>query len=287
MKFKTKRTPIRGFYINGLKDRKLAERLQLMENLTLQAAVTFLISSETVKRQDNAIHKSEKEEIAVEHVRKGRGGRATYHGRGGSREETRSVRERENRSDRGHDDRENRSYRGRGDREYREKCAKCGYDYHDYDYCPAENQRCNYCDKKDHFARVCGENHYKNNRRVNPVEASESGEDGSFMVESDDDINEILGEVSINTINVDRKWMIRAQISKCEGGQKSIDFKLDTGASVSCLPSRLFRKNCKYLKKPKLKLLTADKKLVQTRGVVSLEVEYDGKKGEESGQYQP
>ena len=47
--------------INGLKDRKLAERLQLMEKLTLQAAVSFLISSETVKRQDKEIHKSEKE----------------------------------------------------------------------------------------------------------------------------------------------------------------------------------------------------------------------------------
>ena len=76
--------------ISGLKDRKLAERLQLMEKLTLQAAVSFLISSETVKRQDNAIHESDREEIAVEHVRKGRGGRATYHSRGGSREERRS-----------------------------------------------------------------------------------------------------------------------------------------------------------------------------------------------------
>ena len=52
-----------------------------MEKLTLQAAVSFLISSETVKRQDNAIHESEREEIAVERVKKGRGGRATYLGR--------------------------------------------------------------------------------------------------------------------------------------------------------------------------------------------------------------
>ena len=110
------------------------------------------------------------------------------------------------------------------------------------------------------------------------MEASESEEDGSFMAESDNEINECLGEVSINTINDDQKWMVCAQVTKCEGGQKPVDFKLDTGASVSCLPSRLFRKNCKYLEKPKVKLLTADKKPLQTRGVVTLDLEYDGKK---------
>ena len=57
-----------------------------------------------------------------------------------------------------------------------------------------------------------------------------------------------------------------------------MNFKLDTGAGVSCLPSRYFRENCKYLVEPRLKLITADKKSIKTRGVVSLDLEYDGRK---------
>ena len=72
--------------------------------------------------------------------------------------------------------------------------------------------------------------------------------------------------------------MVQAMVSKCDGGKKLLDFKLDTGATVSCLPSRLFRSNCRYIKKPIYKLLTPDKNLLKTRGYVTLDLEYDGKK---------
>jgi len=38
----------------------------------------------------------------------------------------------------------------------REKCNKCGYNQHVHpQYCPAVNQRCNFCTKIGHFHRVC------------------------------------------------------------------------------------------------------------------------------------
>ena len=256
--------------MNGLRDRKQAERIQLLDNVNLDEAISTLIATETVQRQDKVGRHEESGDDSVGRVRRRPGGHATYRDHEGSRGETRSFR--------GRNDCDNRSHRGRGDREYGESCAKCGYYYHEYDYCPAENKRCDFCDRKGHFAVVCREKRQNNKRRVNPVETSESDRDDSYIADSDEDAVEFLGEVSVNTVCNDPKWMVRAHISYSYGGQRAMNFKLDTGAGVSCLPSRYFSENCKYLVEPRLKLITADKKSIKTRGVVSLDLEYDGRK---------
>ena len=258
--------------VNGLRDRKQAERIQLLDNVNLDKAISTLIATETVQRQDDQVGRQEEScGDSVDQVRRRPGGRVTYRDHEGLRGEMSSFR--------GRNQRDNRSHRGRGDREYGESCATCGYDYHDYDYCPAENQRCNYCDRRGHFAVVCSEKRQNNMRRVNPVESSESSVRGdSYTADSDDEAIGFLGEVSVNTVGDDPKWIVRAHISDCYGSQRAMNFKLDTGAGVSCLPSHYFRENCKYLVEPKLKLISANKKSIKTRGVVTLDLEYDGRK---------
>ena len=196
--------------VNGLRDRKQAERIQLLDNINLDKAISTVIATETVQRQDQVGRQKESCDDSVDQVRRRRGGRVTYRDHEGSRGETRSFR--------GRNDRDNRSHRDRGDREYGESCAKCGYYYHEYDYCPAENKRCDFCDRKGHFAVVCSEKRQNNKRRVNPVETSESDRDDSYIVDSDEDAVEFLGEVSVNTVGNDPKWMVRAHISDCYGG---------------------------------------------------------------------
>ena len=242
-------TWILSVVVNGLRDRKLAERVQLMEDVSLDKVVSFLINTETVQRQDRTFNKSDREEVTVERVK--------------------SQRQRGLRGP-------NQAFRSRNS--INGECDKCGM-YHRYDFCPADNQKCLYCEKMGHFIARCPEKK-RRSRRVNPVGANDCSDDdqNSYMASSDEEVTEFLGEVSINAVSEDQRWMVQAMISKCDGGKKLLDFKLDTGATVSCLPSRLFRNNCRYIKKPVYKLLTADKNLLKTRGFVTLNLEYDGKK---------
>ena len=69
--------------VNGLQDRKMSERLQLMEGLTLERAVSTLVATEAVQRQDREMHQSERANGSVEQV-KGRG-RGGFRGQRGSR----------------------------------------------------------------------------------------------------------------------------------------------------------------------------------------------------------
>ena len=266
--------------INGLDDRKQAERLQLLDNLTLDKAVSTLIAAETVQRQDKASRRQDSYDVDL--VRRGRGGQSGR-GRGGARGgDARPFRgrgeDRGDRQSRGQNDRDNRQFRGRDDREDRGNCQRCGR-RHGREYCPAENLLCNYCGRKGHFAVVCREKRNKAKRRVNPVdEQYYSDYDDVVFGSSEDEIVETLNEVSINNVDPSNAWRMRAQVSGKHGGDRSIEFRIDTGASVSCMPFNMFTEKWGKLHRPQLKLMAAGENSLKTRGVITLNLEYKDRK---------
>ena len=53
---------------------------------------------------------------------------------------------------------------------------------------------------------------------MNPVEVNEDDEN-SFMASSDEESEQFLGEISINTVTDNPKWMVSAKVTKCNGGK--------------------------------------------------------------------
>ena len=242
--------------VNGLQDRKMSERLQLMEGLTLERAVSTLVATEAVQRQDREMHQSERANGSVEQV-KGRG-RGGFRGQRGSR---------------GY----RNSFKDQSDHKEKNRCHKCGYS-HDQNRCPAEGKRCNYCHRVGHFAVVCRQKQDKRKRRVNPVDDYSDMNDDFYYESSENELSETLNEVSINNVEQNRDWRMSAQVSGQNGGEKVIDFRIDTGAAVSCMPLKMFTNKWGQLREPKLKLLAAGENSLKTRGVLKLNLEYKNRK---------
>ena len=96
-------------------------------------------------------------------------------------------------------------------------CSRCGHVKHFNDKCPAIDRRCNVCSMLGHYGSCCKSKSSKpKNARVNQLVS-----DASF-----------LGEV-------DSKSDSWTQLVVVEGLDLPVRFKLDSGADVSVVPSRL------------------------------------------------
>ena len=96
-------------------------------------------------------------------------------------------------------------------------CSRCGYVKHFNDKCPAIDRRCNVCSVLGHYGSCCKSKSNKPKKaRVNQLVS-----DASF-----------LGEV-------DSKSDCWTQLVVVEGLDLPVRFKLDSGADVSVVPSRL------------------------------------------------
>ena len=96
-------------------------------------------------------------------------------------------------------------------------CSRCGHSKHYNDKCPAIYRKCNVCSVLGHYASCCRSNSSKHKKtRVN-----QQVTDASF-----------LGEVDSKSVS----WN---QLVVVEGLELPVRFKLDSGANVSVVPSRL------------------------------------------------
>ena len=105
------------------------------------------------------------------------------------------------------------------------KCTRCGYAWHkQFNDCPARNERCKSCDEKGHFWRLCPNKKKKSVRRIQ---------------ESDDEDHVLLGSISeVNSVeSPDSKWYTELLVD-----DKSVKFRIDTGADVTVVPETYFRK---------------------------------------------
>ena len=102
------------------------------------------------------------------------------------------------------------------------KCMKCGYD-RNHARCPAKDSNCNYCRKKGHFAAMC-----RRKASAHMVEEMCGSE------ESDDD----GGAHLINTVTDAGKhdWWECIEVDGFH-----IDMQIDTGATKSLLPYKVFK----------------------------------------------
>ncbi|CAM1296134.1 Uncharacterised protein r2_g539 [Pycnogonum litorale] len=111
-------------------------------------------------------------------------------------------------------------------------CDRCGYSVHTSGSCPAKHAKCKKCLKTGHYGKVC---------------RSTSKGDGKVHELEEDLENVFLGDVDVKN-NV--AWTKTVKVDKLT---VPVRFKLDTGADVSIIPSRL----CKSIR-----LDRADKRLV-------------------------
>ena len=98
---------------------------------------------------------------------------------------------------------------------HQEKCQRCVRDNHNRQSCPAKDATCHKCGLKGHFQRFC-----RTKGKVDEVEVSE--EDELF-----------LGEISSNA---NQAWKSIIKLNN-----KSLLFKLDSGADVCVISEKDFR----------------------------------------------
>ena len=147
------------------------------------------------------------------------------------------------------------------------KCGFCGSS-HPGGSCPAFGKTCGYCQKKDHFARVC-------RKRKQDL----GGKTVRAMAESDDSDN----DADLLTFSVESSsdspsqddWHVSLKIA----GTK-MNFKLDSGADCNVISHSLFDRlpvANKRARQCKAKLKVYDGRRITSKAKVSLVCEYRGK----------
>lgn len=210
---------IRDRLVVGLRDERLAEKLQLDPELTLEKAVKQARQSEAVKKQQSVVrnelqsHQSDNKNVNTDVVHSR--GRPTF---------------------RGHGSKNRGSTRGRGRphttmsmTQKQSSCQRCGYSpNHPRDRCPAKDKTCSKCKKRGHFVKCCLGNisEVVNTEQDNYVDSSEV----------------FLGEVGCSDSD---PWFIDVKLQ-----DKHVKFKIDTGADVTVIPEDIQVK-CKNVKMQK------------------------------------
>ena len=196
---------IRDRLVAGLRDGKLSEKLQMDASLTPQRAVQQARQSESLKNQQGVI-RSGQNPGNVENVQvkenKPRKPRAPFKPNLPSKTSEGARKKKPGKQTSG--------------------CERCGYfTEHKRDKCPAKDAKCHKCSKHGHFAKWCRTPNAANN--VNEVQAEDSDS-------SDSEI--FLGEV---TSKEQKPWIAVVTVDG-----HGVTFKLDCGADVTVLPSKIY-----------------------------------------------
>ena len=137
---------------------------------------------------------------------------------------------------------------------HRHECRKCGRK-HEIDKCPAANEKCFHCDRTGHFKEFC---FFKNKGKSRASEVKAESQDGVF-----------LGAVKAGG----DPWRVTLDI----GGQK-MRCKIDTGADVTCVPSKSV--DNRKLQASDQKLYGPGKNLLRVRGMYIADISFKGEKCE-------
>lgn len=107
-------------------------------------------------------------------------------------------------------------------------CFRCGKNSHHPSKCFALNSKCNICNFKGHYAKMCKSKKFKKNKPTHKIEASNADNEVNFYAFKDKNCLPILLNIKINLIPV--------------------TMELDTGSAVSILSE--FEYNSKFSKIP-------------------------------------
>ena len=197
---------IRGRLVVGLRNEKLSEKLQIDASLTLEKAVQQARQSESAKKQQGVIRSSHIPSSNVETLEEKQAKSGRPRGSHKPKQPSKS-------SGDGNNSKFKRRTTG---------CERCGNPKnHNRQSCPAKDVKCHKCSKQGHFAKWCHASVPPS--KVYEVEAAESSS-------SDSDI--FLGEV---VSKQEKPWTADVTINS-----HRVTFKLDCGADVTVLPSKIF-----------------------------------------------
>lgn len=198
---------IRDRIVVGLRDQRLAEKLQLDSELTLAKAAKQARQSEAVKKQQSVIRndvvqpeKSPVDAVYTKHpnVKKQFPNKSTFRNKWGSPGGAKPP-----------------NYK-HSSQKANSSCSRCGYSpNHPRDRCPAKDKTCSKCKKRGHFMSRC----------LNISEVVDDFEDPEEV---------FLGEIGCHDSN---PWCVNVQLQ-----DKPIKFKIDTGADVTVIPKEVQNK---------------------------------------------
>ena len=145
-------------------------------------------------------------------------------------------------------------------------CGNCGNKHSKTDNCPAKGKTCLYCNKLNHFAKMCRK---KDKDRKNVHEVN------NFDTTSDLDCSQ-NHDFFVNTIQHDSKT--NQAFAQVEINSKMLGMKIDTGAQVNVIPISIYRQlGIKGPLKPCNTRLTAyDGKPLSVEGSTSIPCKYNG-----------
>ena len=244
---------IRDRIVVGLLDEKLAVKLQLDPNLTLETASKQARQSESIKKQQGVV-RNDIIDQNVDYVRfKGGSKRGIRKPHGANEKgDNSNFRRHVNKSTNYHGATNSSN---QNQRNQKSKCTRCGYSpNHSRDVCPAKDKICSRCKKKGHFQRCClsqiGE------LEVTDEEYSSNGK------------HVFLGEV--NTPN-SKPWQVEISVQELN---TSVRFKIDTGADVTVLPSSMCSNLRVSLRKPDKILHGPGRKTLNVKGMFTGNLTY-------------
>uniref|UniRef100_A0A0A9YGK9 RNA-directed DNA polymerase n=1 Tax=Lygus hesperus TaxID=30085 RepID=A0A0A9YGK9_LYGHE len=141
------------------------------------------------------------------------------------------------------------------------RCRWCGKKpaHSDKTSCPARNSVCNTCRKIGHYSTVC------RSRRVNEIQNLPEG--GAESPPEEFSLNEyFVGNIEANKSN---PWMIEIVMND----EDVINFKIDTGADVTVIPSSLPLSEY-TLHRTSVTIRGANKALLDVKGVIHAKLSY-------------
>ncbi|XP_050516499.1 uncharacterized protein LOC126891367 [Diabrotica virgifera virgifera] len=217
---------IRDRIVVGMLDTKTSEKLQLKETLTLQQCILEAKQAELQAVQN-------KDLLGVQrHI-----GRVQLNQSGASISKV---------SD------------SQGSSGTVKKCGFCGLQFHSREQCPANKSTCKRCMKKGHWASVCKTNKVKSVKidlleLENKYNIVEYKSDDELEVETNSFLCSVLKiDHQINHID-SKEWIASIYMSKLN---KNVNFLVDSGADISCLPKRLLDPNLLKDVKPTKRIVT-------------------------------
>jgi hypothetical protein len=230
---------IRDRIVIGIRDLNLSEKLQCMEDLTLQKAITSCRQQEAVKKQQSTLRStlstpSLAQADAVKFHKRKFQDKKKY---GGTKPQAPTTPKTQPSPD---------------------ECHRCGYKpYHPRNQCPAKDATCGQCGGTGHYQKKCRNKPRKSSKSVKSLDA-------------DPDAYAFLGSVSSSD---NKDFHSTLLVNGVE-----IEFKVDTGADVTVMAERHYRLVSKVpLQKPDLQLKAANQLPFNLLGMVDCDIGFRDK----------
>lgn len=198
-----KESLIRDRIVIGIADKKVSQRLQLNSELTLDQAVTIARQAETQYNEAKNLRLNEGQGQASS-INKVYMGKKNYDTKDDWNNKTTSSKKFSNVNN--------------------NICLRCGSARHQQGkHCPAVNSKCRKCDRIGHWDRVCR----TKNVRIVETEACNVSEENLEVCDA-----YFLGSIYDEMLK-SNKYYAKMYVSEID---KVVEFYLDTGAEVTCVP---------------------------------------------------